>query len=77
MKLLSAIIWLVGFEIFSLICSWYVVHQPYVDPMDGSTKPTTGQMILYTHVTTYLVLAVCVVFYVIFVKVWKSSNRRR
>jgi hypothetical protein len=48
-----------------------------MDPMDGSSKPTTNQTIFLTHLYTLAFFVAAVVFIEIFKRVWRASNRRR
>ena len=77
MKITTAVLWLLVYEALTLGVSGLVLRVPWKDPMDGSTKPTTNQTVVATHLSMYIFLLVVVVFYFIFVRVWRGSNRRR
>ena len=71
------ILWLVGYEAFTLLLVWLSLRTPWKDPLDGSTRPTPNEVALMTHVYSYAFLVVAIVFFVIFMKIWRGSNRRR
>jgi len=69
--------WLIGYEVFTGLLVWMNLRSQWVDPGDGSLPPTKGQIVLMTHVYSYAFLAALIVFILIFMRVWKASNRRR
>lgn len=72
-----AIKWIIAFELCALFFTWRNLRAPWIDPMDGSTKPTPNQVVLMTHASTLAFFIAAIVFVEIFKRVWRASNRRR
>lgn len=69
--------WLLGYQAVTWLLIWLNLRTPWVDKLDGSVRPTTNQVILMAHIYVGLFFATLVVFMVIFMRVWRASNRRR
>ena len=69
--------WLLGYEGFTLVMSYFSVRKPRLDPLDGSSIPSDLDVIVSVHIYAYVFLLAITIFLFVFMRLWKSSTRRR
>lgn len=68
---------ILAFELCALIFSWLNVRKPWIDPLDGSQRPSPIQVVGMTHLYVLVTVLVFGLFYEVMKRTWSASNRRR
>jgi hypothetical protein len=77
MKVKQIALWVIVWELLTLVFAWINLRAPRLDQLDGTPPPSDRQIVAMTHVYSFAFLAATIIFILIFIRVWKGSNRRR
>ena len=77
MKSLRTLGWLAAYEGFTLLMGALSLRSPERDHLDGVPPLTTRDIMVSTHLYAYAFLATGVIFALVFMRLWKGSNKRR